>query len=305
MDCSWIRARIPSHIDGELTGEESRQLDEHLQHCESCCSFASKDRELLQRLKTALSSEAAPREFAERLRSALAAEPLPAAEETAGSPEAEPARAVGRIETSAPRRRTAWGLLAAAAAALLITLAVPWGNDGSVMVSAMAAEHSRRLSGKPDYGRLSFVSDDAGKITGYLSKELGVKVALPASRTIPEKRGASMARCGGRKMGVVGCFCMNRGKAVTLFIVKAGGLNLTGLDTVSHDGREYFCGSAGRCRAVMWRRGNLFYALVGDLEADDILGMARSAACSLGGQTAPADARTSATYVPPGRKNPS
>jgi hypothetical protein len=85
-------------------------------------------------------------------------------------------------------------------------------------------------------------------------------------------------------MGIVGCFCRKRGKAVTIFIFRAEGADVAGLERVVRDGREFFCGSSGKCQAAIWHRGELCYALVGELEEADLRDMARRAAAALDGK---------------------
>ena len=156
---------------------------------------------------------------------------------------------------------------------------MPWSGPGSRLVSALAAEHEEHVEGEHYHG-LEVVSQEDSKIEEYLTRELGTRVELPA-KNVPKKRGACCCQRGGRKMGVVGCFCKKRGKAVTIFVVRAEGLSMKGLHKVTRQGRDFFRGASGRCRAVLWRRGNLYYALVGGLEADDLLDMARRAADTL------------------------
>ncbi len=267
MDCQWTRIRIPAHVDGELDEPELSQVCEHLADCEDCAAISRREEQLTHRLRAAAGGETAPSGLRERIQASLS---------EIAPPAAGPAPA-----TSRPRSHTAWGLLAAAAAVLLVLLAVPWGGTGTQLVSAMAAEHQERVDGDRYHG-LELVSQDNTEIEEYLSRQLGTKVKLPA-KNVPMKRGARSCERGGVKLGVVGCFCKRRGKAVTIFVARAEGLSMKGLRKIARQNRDFFCGSSGKCRAVLWRRGDLYYALVGDLEADDLLDMARRAADSLDG----------------------
>jgi anti-sigma factor (TIGR02949 family) len=274
VDCGWARVRIPAFVDGELEAADAESLREHLAGCEGCAAFERREREMVARLKVVAGSESAPAPLAEKIRASLAAEPVPEPDDAA-PPAAEP-----QAPRPLPRRRNrVWGVALAAAAVLLVLFLLPWGSPAQGLVTAMAAEHHKHLAGA-DYGKLSLVSSKDATIEEYLTRELGVKIQLP-SASVPTKRGACLCESGGRRMGIVGCFCRKRGKAVTIFVFKAAGVDLGGLDVLKRDGREFLCGSSGRCRAVIWKRGKVCYALVGDLEAGDIREMARRSAAAL------------------------
>jgi hypothetical protein len=171
----------------------------------------------------------------------------------------------------------------AAAAAVLVMVALPWRTSGTGLVEAMAAEHVEHVHGD-HYTNMTLLSAEDSRIEAYLSRELGTKVQLPP-RNVPKKRGACCGQHGDRKMGVVGCFCQRRGKAVTIFVFRAEGLSLRGLERVVRDGRTFHCGASGKCQAAIWHTGDLCYALVGQLERDDLRDMARRAAKTLDART--------------------
>jgi anti-sigma factor (TIGR02949 family) len=288
VSCNWTRVRIPAYIDGELGAADVAQLREHLAGCAGCTAAEKSERDLLLRVRSVARAEKAPAGLAERIRNSLA-EVAALEEGQASAAPGSPARVAplhaGRDASRRTLRgRIAWGSLLAAAAVLLVFVALPWSAGESGLVNAMAAEHYKRLQGA-DYGKLSLVSSENSKIEKYLSKELGLRVQLPPGN-VPTRRGACFCRSGGRKMGIVGCFCPKRGKAITLFVFEADGANLADLELLRRDGREFLCGSSGKCQAVIWKRGKLCYALVGNLEAADLCEMARRAAAALEGKVA-------------------
>jgi mycothiol system anti-sigma-R factor len=81
--CEDLAERIERFLDGDLDGEETRELDEHLDDCLPCTA----ERELRGRIRALVRegcAERAPAELVERVRASLAA---------AGG--AEPGRDVG------------------------------------------------------------------------------------------------------------------------------------------------------------------------------------------------------------------
>jgi anti-sigma factor (TIGR02949 family) len=270
MDCNWVRPRIPAWVDKELGQEDAAAVGQHLDSCTACAAAANREQALVKRLRSTAAAERAPQELAARILGALDREPMPAA-----SPSAVPVRP----------RRAFWVLASAAAAALLLAVLLPWSATPSGLVTAMAQEHHRRVKGS-DYRDMALVSADTRQLEKYLSEKLGIKVDLPI-RNVPEKKGACCGKANGHDVGIVGCFCKRRNRAVTIFVVRSEGLDLTGLKRVVQNGREFLCGSSGGCRAVMWMRGELCYALVGELDPYDLRDMARRAAGTLDDKAAP------------------
>jgi anti-sigma factor (TIGR02949 family) len=187
VDCRWARVRIPAFVDGELVEPELSQLREHVAKCPDCGAAVRLEEALIARLRKGREQEKAPLGLLDRVRAGLDEAPAPAS--ILPSSNEGPAR----------RRRSIWSLLTVAAAAVLVLLALPWGAPASGLVTAMAAEHSRRVDGD-QYREMSLVTDDNGEIEKYLTRELGVEVNIPRTN-VPKKRGAS---CGASASGATG-----------------------------------------------------------------------------------------------------
>jgi len=209
-------------------------------------------------VRAACSAEQAPARLAERIRAGLA-------EVERESELSVPAPARAASARVSPRAR-GWGLTAVAAAAMILIVAggLLWPASGQGLVQAMAAEHYEH-SQSGDQLKLEKLSADSAELEKYLTAKLGLDVRLPA-QSFPQSRGACCCQRGGGKMGLVACFCARRQHAVTLFVVRAEGAPLGGLETVVSGGRTFWRGSAGHCRAVMWKSGGLLYALVGEFQ---------------------------------------
>jgi anti-sigma factor RsiW len=264
--------RIPAFVDGELVEPELSRVREHVADCPRCGAAARLEQGLADRLRATVGSETAPPSLLGRVRAGLDEIPAP-------TPAVKPAVLPSRRARPSPPARGTWSLLTAAAAAVLVLLALPWGTADSGLVTAMAAEHSRRVDGNR-YRGLSLVTDSTGDIESYLTEELGVEVDIPLT-SVPKKRGASCGSADGRKLGIVGCFCGRRNRAVTIFVVRAAGLDLRGMTRAVRGGREFYCGSSGTCQVVLWFHGKLCYALAGDLQPADLRDMAYRACRTL------------------------
>jgi len=271
-DCRWTRPRIIAHLDGELAKSDAELVSEHLLACPDCRVVSGAERALTERVRAAAGAERAPERLAERIRRGLA-------EAETETETAAPAAALPR-KPRASRRAMGWSLAAALAAAILLVVGtgIFWPGSGRSLVTAMADEHREHSNGS-DPRLLDLTSTDAGAIEAYLAGKLGVAVKLPSS-SFPKRRGATCCRQGDRSMGLVACFCERRSHAVTLFVVKSEGLSLRGLDQVQSGGRDFWSGSAGECRALLWKSGPVCYAVVGDFKnpADHLELASRTAA---------------------------
>ena len=284
-DCRWTRPRIIAYLDGELEEPDEELISEHMSACPACRSVAEAERALTARVRAAAGAERAPEGLAERVRRSLAQARAEMEAEAAGRPEPSPAPAPALSPTASPapvaaaaavpeslrrmvlpRRAVGWSLAMASAAALLLIVGAMafWPGSGRSLVNAMAEEHSRHSTGRmPRF--VDLTSDDSAAIEAYLAGRLGMNIKLPSS-AFPATHGATCCRTGKRDMGLVACFCERRSHPISLFVVRSDGLDLGGLDRVESGGRDFWRGSAGGCRAVLWKSGPACYALVGEFK---------------------------------------
>jgi anti-sigma factor RsiW len=143
----------------------------------------------------------------------------------------------------------------------------------------MASEHAGHVAGQ-QYHDMELLSEVDTELEAFLSRELGTSVVLPPS-DLPPRKGAHLGEREGLRMGVVGCFCQRRGKAVTVFVMSSRGVDTSGLVRSELRGTAIFHGASGSCHVAIWAQGDLFYALAGELEADDLLDMAARASVAL------------------------
>jgi len=131
MRCADCRDAITAYVDGELLGEEQRDVDEHLASCAECRSEYDIAAETSRTLKEGLVRYAAPDVLKARIRSALA---QPSAFEP---PVPLPRR-------SWPRLAAAGFLIAAASSALTFSAMRP-GSTRRAATNDILASHIRSL----------------------------------------------------------------------------------------------------------------------------------------------------------------
>jgi anti-sigma factor (TIGR02949 family) len=279
-DCRWTRPRLIAYTDGELDEPDAELVREHLEACPGCRSAAANEQSFTARVHATGSTERAPAALAGRIRAGLAV--LDAQARAQPEPAPQPAPAASTTSRRAvPRMVVGWGLAAAAAAALLLVVlgGLFWPGSGPSLVSAMADEHYEH-AGSDGQKSLEFVSADPLAVEKYVSGKLGMTIAIPGG-TMPRSKGACCCKRGSQDLALVACFCEQRRKAITLFAVRSEGLSLRGLEKVASGGRDFWRGSAGECRAVLWTKGEVCYALVGEVEPADLLGLSARAAAAI------------------------
>ena len=80
--CEDVRRRVDSYVDGELSPEEARGVEEHLASCDRCAEFLEFERTLLDGLKERIRETDVPPGLRERIESALKAGRAKAADVT-------------------------------------------------------------------------------------------------------------------------------------------------------------------------------------------------------------------------------
>jgi len=268
-DCRWTRPRLIAYTDGEMDEPDAESIREHLESCPECRAIAAAEQGFAARVRAVGLAEQAPAALAGRIRAGLA---VLDAQGRAGP-------ATGR--QAVPRMMAGWTAAVAAAAALLAVVlgGIFWPGSGPSLVLAMADEHYEH-AGADGQKALDLVSADPAALEQFVSARMGLHIAIPDGK-LPKSRGACCCKRGSRDLALVACFCEQRRKAITLFAVRSAGVSLRGLEKVASGGRDYWRGSAGDCRAVLWVRGEVCYALVGEVEPADLLGLSEGAAAAI------------------------
>jgi anti-sigma factor RsiW len=258
MDCADLLRTLDAYLDSELAPQEEAEAADHLARCEACRTVAESEgrlhAHLRAQLKAAMGPGAergrAPEALKERIQAALAAEKKPLLR-----------RVVAPVPVAA---------LAACAAGVLVVVATHGGS--SPLVDEAVRKHTRDL---PLEVTASSVGADS--VTGWFAGKLDFNPAPP------QFRGRDVRLIGARLSNI-----QDHPAAYVRYDLPRGHLGLFILD--DPDGRYRDVGrpvaiGPGNVRLInargfnvaVWRRNEIVYSLVSDLDEDDLVRLVQTA----------------------------
>ncbi len=270
MTCDEARALLVDARRGRLPGETRAALDAHVAGCPACAHEAAADALLDEALAHRLPQHGAPLALKRRLAASWAATGLPVPAPDAPGGAEGPARGRGAQPGWGVRWRRA--LVPALAAAVLVLALVPVyyrqaGDGGAAMVTEAVNDHLRVLSAQHP---LDIASGGIHQVKPWFEGRLDFApvVRFEGDAEFP-LRGGAVGYYLDRKAAV---FVFNRRlHVVTLLVFPAQGLPWPrrGLERV---GPVEAAVTASRgFNAILWREGELGYALVSDVDRSDLL----------------------------------
>jgi anti-sigma factor RsiW len=234
-----------------------RKAKAHLDQCASCEEFFRQEREFLDWLRPRLPTEKAPAELRERI--LLRASDPALRTSVASKPLAPPGRRGAIIAAAA---------VAAAAILFAVLLRDPTPPGVSALETALVEDHIRYL---PNASRAEFPSSDATRVSSWFSDKLHFPVRAPF-----------LSR--GKLMGARLCFLMGQRVALLFYEVEERPLSLFVLDGASvdlsrarfeeYEGKPLCRSSRSGYQLVLWQDRGLVYAMVSELSAEVLLGLA-------------------------------
>ncbi len=258
MDCAELSRALDAYLDGELAGPEQAEVDVHLAACSTCrdqVEVAGRVRSALRaRLRSALGAGSlaghAPEELRERIHLALVGERRPLWR-----------RALSPLPLSA---------LAACAAGVLIVLATNGGTDP--LVEEAVRKHTRDLPLE-----VTAASIGPESVAHWFAGKLDFNAAPPQFRD-----------AGVRMVGARLSHIQDRPAAYVRYDLPRGHLGLFILDDPErhfHEvGRVVHAGpatvrliNARGFNVAVWRRNEIVYSLVSDLDEDDLAKLVEAA----------------------------
>ena len=266
MTCDEARALLVDARRGRLSAETRAALDAHLAGCPACAHEAAADALLGEALEGRLPQHAAPLALKRRLAATWATTGLPGPPPT----DARPA--------SAPTARAAWAtrwrraVVPALAAAVLVLALVPLysrhtGDGGAAMVTEAVNDHLRLLTAQHP---LDIASGGIHQVKPWFEGRLDFApvVRFEGDAEFP-LRGGAVGYYLDRKAAV---FVFNRRlHVVTLLVFPAEGLPWPrrGLERLGPVAAQV---TASRgFNTILWREGDLGYALVSDVDRSELL----------------------------------
>jgi anti-sigma factor RsiW len=248
MTCDQARLDLRDHQRGRLDSAAEAELQAHLASCPDCAHVAVAEEELTEALERRLPQY--PASFA--LKRRLAAQ----------WPAAPSRRAWWRVWSPAPV-----AALAAAALVLVVTPAVYWAQRQAGPPRSMTAEainnHLRVLSSQRP---LEIESGGVHQVKPWFEGRLDFApvVAFEGDADFP-LRGGAVAYFFDRKAALF--VYARRLHPISLYVVRAEGLSWP------PDGRAASREERG-FTAMLWRRGELGYALVSDVDPRELATLA-------------------------------
>ena len=255
MDCHDVRDQLLDFQQGRLAPDLVMGVRRHLDHCGDCAHADLVERELTQVLERRTPQYSAPVALKRKL--------------AANWPAQAPA---------APRRRGgAWlrlSLPAALAAAVLLLLVpsvrellTPKSEGGQVMVGEAVNDHVRMLQSQRP---LEVESSGLHQVIPWFSGKLDFapRIRFAGDEEFP-LRGGAVGYFVDRKAAAL--VYGRRLHSISLFVFKADGLPWPTAKLEPAGGAEVYRTSARGFNVLLWREGELGYALVSDVNGADLL----------------------------------
>jgi anti-sigma factor RsiW len=258
MKCDEVRLQLLDYQEGRLRLEAQSAVRTHLDGCPDCTRADAVERDLTQLLEHRLPQHPASLALKRRL-AAQWSEPM--------------------VERSWWSRSRA-SLVPALAAAAVILVAAPLvyyertasraAREQSAMVTEAVNDHLRLLASQHP---LDVESGGLHQVKPWFGGRLDFApvVTFEGDTDFPLK-GGSVGYFGDRKAAVFAY--ARRLHPITLLVFRADGLAWPARDLIRIGGREAFVTSERGFNVIVWRRGELGYALVSDVDAGELKALA-------------------------------
>lgn len=256
MECSEARGTLWPPERPRLVGGDVAAAREHVEVCEACRDYLAQDRALLDLYDRARSVRA-PVELRERVFDALAG-----ARWGALQPAPSTTPLAGETSFSAQIRRLAIPAMILVVVAGGTILQVRTQPDAREEAEMFVEDYLRRAVGQDH-----IETDDPSEVTRFLERELGLRFA-PIQLAGLELSRAEICLLEGRRGAMI--VYKKDGAEVAHYIVPRE-------DSAERDPALSTSGraEAGRMPVVTWATPDIEQALVGEVEADELLRIAR------------------------------
>jgi anti-sigma factor RsiW len=247
MDCTEARNHLLDRQRGTLTAELRARMDSHLAECDACRREDAADRLLTAALQDRLPRPRAPEALRRSIERRIVGEPP-------------------RASVGIRRTRRAPLFVAAAFAAAAAVLIVWKPHDSNPMLAEAVNDHLRVLySDHPIEVESGGIHQVKPWFTGRL--DFAPVVAFAGDDEFPLQGGA-VGYFVDRKAATF--IFKRRLHVISLFVFRAEGLPWPALATHSLGGTGGTLETARGFHVLMWKKGDLGYALVSDVDPTDL-----------------------------------
>jgi anti-sigma factor RsiW len=252
MTSHEIAGYLQAYCDGELDVSKILDVEAHLQSCPSCRQAVEEEQAFREGLRTKIAREPVPPHLAERLRARIAEEEQP--------------QRPSRVPVSS---------LALAASIAFFTLggvlgyliAQPVSKPGiHPLVTEVVSEHMKfALLENP----AELASKNTEQVAFWVQGRIGHAVQVPDySATGIQLLGGRVTELGGRRAGYI---VYEKGRnIISLFAFPRYEASLSGLQEIRRNGRTFLTGEYLMKQILLWKSGEMTYALVSDVGWDEL-----------------------------------
>lgn len=255
IDCSELPdASLYSYVDGELVGEERDEVTAHLGACAACAHTVRIQRSLKGAVRRSGGEHPAPAALRETLRLRLAEE----------VPQGRWARVL--------REPRGVALSAAAVGAAVWFLAGGLRHPlfaRSPLLEDGVAMHARALP-------LDYTGSDVSGAQRWLEGKIDFGARLPRFPQGPQLQGVRLSHLNSRQAAVVSYTVPEGDRRVSLVIVDDPEPVLPGVSRRIAD-RDVWVSRSRGYNVASWRRDEIVYSLISDLDERDVLALVQSA----------------------------
>ncbi len=263
MDCQRARQLLWPPERLRIVGDDLQAAREHLATCECCVSYFRQDRRLLDAYDRAKDVEA-PKALRGEIEAALR-QPGGVQQESASRFRIDAPQEVDRIQSPLPvHRRREWVALIVAIAVVVagITIVRAPAPTSYAPGDVFVEDYLRRAVGEDH-----IVTNDPAQVTRFLERELGFRI-----RPI-QLAGLSLERAE---------ICLLEGRRGAMIVYKKGDLEISHY-VVPREGSTsrlpaispHRPGTAPVMPVVTWASPSVEQALVGEIDSDELLEIAR------------------------------
>jgi anti-sigma factor RsiW len=244
MQCNDVQSHLLARRNGLLSSDLAKPIDEHLAVCASCQAEERADEQLSRILKTRLNSFTAPAELKQALRM----------------------RYVPRRAWLRSSLRTTIPLVAGAAIAAAVMAFKSGANSMDTMIREATNDHLRILYSEHP---LDVVSASSHTVKPWFAGRIDFAPVVNFEGDSEfSLQGGSIAYFIDRKAAVYHYRC--RLHVLSLFVFRADGLAWPFGGFRSLESKSPLAQSSRGFNTLLWRKGDLGYALVSDIDRRDL-----------------------------------
>ena len=272
--CKQVEGFVDAYVDGEFDGREAAEVEAHLAECGDCAHKARLQQSFKNAMRRAASSGGGARpSLRESVRASLSnPHAVHAVDDLVLNEEASQRSPTRRFWTRTRAIATAAAVAGAAvwfAAGGLMRPVFGPSNFSRALIDDGVALHARTLP-------LDFVASDNASVQQWLQGKLDFGVSLPRFQKAAALQGVRLSTVRARAAAAVAYQLPQKSSRVTLLIVDDPEPQMAGTLRLVAD-REVFLSHSRGYNIASWRKDEIVYSLISDLDERDVLELVRAA----------------------------